>query len=301
MARGQGRDGRRRRRQRVSRLRRRHRRQLDRPLPSRRGRRHRRSGAEVPAHVGHGLLLRAAGAPRRGDERDCAVGRARSGRSSPIPAPKRSRRRSSSRGTTRRRHGIIAFLGSFHGRTLGSLSLTSSKAIQRRGFGPPLGGVYHAPYPNPYRRPAGQSVEQCAAATLDYIEDQILVNLVSPDEVAAVVVEPIQGEGGYVVPPPAFHAAAARADAQARHPADRRRSAVGHGAHRQDVRHRALRRRAGRRRDRQGHRVGAAARRHDGARGHHGLAARRRTPARSAATRWRAPRRSRRSRCSRSR
>lgn len=104
-----------------------------------------------------------------------------------------------------KRYGIIAFLGSFHGRSLGSLSLTSSRAIQRRGFGPPLSGVYHAPFPNPYRRPAGQSEEACAAASLDYIEEQILVHLVSPDEVAAVVVEAIQGEGGYVVPPVAFH------------------------------------------------------------------------------------------------
>lgn len=103
-----------------------------------------------------------------------------------------------------KRHGIIAFLGSFHGRTMGSLSLTSSRAIQRRGFGPPLSGVYHAPYPNPYRRPGGQSVEACAAAALEYIEEQILVHLVAPDEVAAIVVESIQGEGGYVVPPPGF-------------------------------------------------------------------------------------------------
>jgi 4-aminobutyrate aminotransferase len=104
-----------------------------------------------------------------------------------------------------RRHAIIGFLGSFHGRTLGSLSLTSSRAIQRRGFGPPLAGVYHAPFPNPYRAPAGASSAACAAATLDYIEEQILVHLVAPDEVAAIVVESIQGEGGYVVPPPEFH------------------------------------------------------------------------------------------------
>src|SRR5688500_496085 len=104
-----------------------------------------------------------------------------------------------------RRYGLIAFLGSFHGRSLGSLSLTSSRAIQRRGFGPPLPGVYHAPFPNPYRRPKGQSEDACAAAALEIIEDQILVHLVSADEVAAVVVEAIQGEGGYVVPPPAFH------------------------------------------------------------------------------------------------
>jgi 4-aminobutyrate aminotransferase len=103
-----------------------------------------------------------------------------------------------------RRYGIIGFLGGFHGRTLGSLSVTSSKAIQRRGFGPPSPGVFHAPFPNPYRRPAGQSEDECAAAALDYLEDQILVHLVSPDEVAAVLVEPIQGEGGYVIPPVSF-------------------------------------------------------------------------------------------------
>ena len=103
-----------------------------------------------------------------------------------------------------KRYGILGFLGGFHGRTLGSLSVTSSKAIQRRGFGPPLGGVYHAPFPNPYRSPAGQSEEECVAASVDFIEDQIFVHLVSPDEVAAVVVEPIQGEGGYVVPPVSF-------------------------------------------------------------------------------------------------
>ncbi len=104
-----------------------------------------------------------------------------------------------------RRYGIIAFLGSFHGRTMGSLSLTSSKAIQRRGFGPPPAGVYHAPYPDVYRRPNGHSEEAVVDATLDFIEDQLLVQLVAPDEVAAVVVEPIQGEGGYVVPPATFH------------------------------------------------------------------------------------------------
>jgi 4-aminobutyrate aminotransferase len=102
------------------------------------------------------------------------------------------------------RHNIIAFLGSFHGRTLGSLAATSSKAIQRRGFGPMMPGVFHAPYANCYRCPVGRSPETCAAECLDFIEDQILVHLVSPDEVAAILVEPIQGEGGYVVPPPEF-------------------------------------------------------------------------------------------------
>ena len=101
-----------------------------------------------------------------------------------------------------RRSNIIAFLGSFHGRSLGALSLTSSKSIQRRGFGPLLSGVYHAPYPDTYR--FNGSADACADASLSFIRDQILVNLTSPDEVAAIVVEPIQGEGGYIAPPAAF-------------------------------------------------------------------------------------------------
>ena len=101
-----------------------------------------------------------------------------------------------------KRQAIIAFLGAFHGRSLGSLSLTASKAIQRRGFGPFMPGVYHAPYPDVYR--FNGSADQCAAQSLAFIKDQIFVHLASPDEVAAVVVEPIQGEGGYIVPPKAF-------------------------------------------------------------------------------------------------
>jgi 4-aminobutyrate aminotransferase len=102
------------------------------------------------------------------------------------------------------RHNVIAFLGGFHGRTMGSLALTASKAIQRKGFGPMLPGVYHAPYADCYRCPLGLKTDNCAAECLDYIEEQIFVHLVSPDEVAAVVVEPIQGEGGYVVAPDQF-------------------------------------------------------------------------------------------------
>jgi 4-aminobutyrate aminotransferase len=101
-----------------------------------------------------------------------------------------------------KRANIIAFFGSFHGRSLGALSLTSSKSVQRRGFGPLLAGVYHAPYPDPYRFQG--SADAAAEASLAFIRDQILVHLTSPDEVAAVVVEPIQGEGGYIVPPKAF-------------------------------------------------------------------------------------------------
>ena len=104
-----------------------------------------------------------------------------------------------------KRHNIIAFLGSFHGRSMGSLSLTASKLTQRRGFGPFVPGTYHAPYANCYRCPIGNNPDTCAAECLRFIEEQILVHLVSPDEVAAIVVEPIQGEGGYVVPPNTFH------------------------------------------------------------------------------------------------
>jgi 4-aminobutyrate aminotransferase len=101
-----------------------------------------------------------------------------------------------------KRPNVIAFLGSFHGRSLGALALTSSKSVQRRGFGPLMAGVYHAPYPDVYR--FNGSADACADASLSFIRDQILVHLTSPDEVSAVVVEPIQGEGGYIVPPPAF-------------------------------------------------------------------------------------------------
>jgi 4-aminobutyrate aminotransferase len=101
-----------------------------------------------------------------------------------------------------KRQGIIAFFGAFHGRSLGSLSLTASKAIQRRGFAPFMPGVYHAPYPQCYR--FNGSADACADACLSFITDQILVHLISPDEVAAIVVEPIQGEGGYIVPPASF-------------------------------------------------------------------------------------------------
>ena len=102
------------------------------------------------------------------------------------------------------RTNIIAFLGAFHGRSMGALALTASKALQRRGFGPMMPGVYHAPYADCYRCPLGLTPDTCQAECLDYLEHQIFVHLVSPDEVAAIVVEPIQGEGGYVVAPDQF-------------------------------------------------------------------------------------------------
>jgi 4-aminobutyrate aminotransferase len=103
-----------------------------------------------------------------------------------------------------KRINLIAFLGAFHGRTLGALSLTASQAVQRRGFGPMMPGVFHAPFPDCYRCPLGLDAASCAAECVDFIENELLVHLVSPEEVAAIVLEPIQGEGGYLVAPDQF-------------------------------------------------------------------------------------------------
>lgn len=105
-----------------------------------------------------------------------------------------------------RRHRLIAFFGCFHGRTYGSLSLTASKAVHRRSFGPLLPGTNHAPYANPYRCPSGRPALQCACdcTCADFVEKGLFRTVAPPDEVAALVVEPIQGEGGYVVPPASF-------------------------------------------------------------------------------------------------
>jgi 4-aminobutyrate aminotransferase len=102
------------------------------------------------------------------------------------------------------RDKIIAFYGSFHGRTMGALSLTSRKAVQRAGFGPFMPGVVHAPYPYCYRCPYGQTPDACAVECVKHIEDTILKTIAPAEETAAIVVEPVQGEGGYVVPPKKF-------------------------------------------------------------------------------------------------
>ena len=99
------------------------------------------------------------------------------------------------------RQRIIAFLGSFHGRTMGSLSLTSSKYTQQAGFAPTMPGVTHVPYPNTYR-PLFAGADQ-GRAVLDYIR-MLFERNVPPAEVAAIVIEPLQGEGGYLVPPEGF-------------------------------------------------------------------------------------------------
>ncbi|HUL47788.1 MAG TPA: acetyl ornithine aminotransferase family protein [Steroidobacteraceae bacterium] len=96
---------------------------------------------------------------------------------------------------------FIGFLGGFHGRTMGSLAFTSSKVTQQAGFFPTMPGVTHVPYPNPYR-PLFVGADQ-GRAVLDYIE-MLFQSNVPPAEVAAILVEPIQGEGGYLVPPDSF-------------------------------------------------------------------------------------------------
>ena len=97
---------------------------------------------------------------------------------------------------------FIGFLGGFHGRSMGSLAFTASKYTQQAGFFPTMPGVTHVPYPNTYR-PVLAGADQ-AQATLDYIENVLFQSNVPASEVAAILVEPIQGEGGYLVPPDGF-------------------------------------------------------------------------------------------------
>ena len=97
------------------------------------------------------------------------------------------------------REKFLAFYGGFHGRTMGSLSLTASRSIQRKGFGSLLAGVFHAPYPDRYRMG-----ETAGEASIEFIEQTLFRHVVPPEELAAIVVEPVQGEGGYLVPPPGF-------------------------------------------------------------------------------------------------
>jgi 4-aminobutyrate aminotransferase len=105
---------------------------------------------------------------------------------------------------THRQH-FIGFLGGFHGRTMGALSFTASKAIYRKNFGPMMPGVIHIPYPNAYR-PILHALpgEDYGDAVLDYLEQAIFGQMVAANEVAGILIEPIQGEGGYVLPTPHF-------------------------------------------------------------------------------------------------
>jgi 4-aminobutyrate aminotransferase len=104
-----------------------------------------------------------------------------------------------------RRSQFIGFLGGFHGRTMGAVTFTASKSTYHKGFFPLMNGVIHAPYPDPYRpileRRKG---EDYGETVVRYIEEEIIGRIAPGDDVAAVLVEPIQGEGGYIVPPPGF-------------------------------------------------------------------------------------------------
>ena len=101
-----------------------------------------------------------------------------------------------------KRYYIIGFYNAFHGRTYGSLSLTASKAIQRAHLGPFVGSI-HVPYPYPYRFKYGDE-DECTNYVIDFIEENIINKEYSSDEIAAIMFEPIQGEGGYIVPPKNF-------------------------------------------------------------------------------------------------
>ena len=102
-----------------------------------------------------------------------------------------------------KRQYALSFYGAFHGRTMGSLSLTASKTVQRKHFGP-FNSVVHAPYAYCYRCPFGKEYPSCGMACVDHIKKYTFKNDVAPSEVAAIFMEPVQGEGGFIVPPVEF-------------------------------------------------------------------------------------------------
>src|SRR5262250_2507743 len=105
-----------------------------------------------------------------------------------------------------KRQNVIAFFGAFHGRTMGALSLTASKPQQKRRFAPLVPGVTHVRYPDVYRGCVGgaQEAEQFALGCAQFIEEKLFKTTLPPEEVAAIFVEPVQGEGGYVIAPTPF-------------------------------------------------------------------------------------------------
>ena len=99
----------------------------------------------------------------------------------------------------------LAFYGAFHGRTMGALSLTASKTIQKKHYNPLVPGITHIPYAYCYRCPYNLSYPECELGCVKWVEDTLFRTTIPPEEVATIFVEPIQGEGGYIVPPPEFH------------------------------------------------------------------------------------------------
>src|SRR5205823_2079517 len=102
------------------------------------------------------------------------------------------------------RDKFIAFAGAFHGRTRGTLSLTGRRPVQRKGFGPFLPGVFHVPYAYCYRCPYGKAPQSCGVECARAIEDTLVKTILPAEEVAGIVMEPVQGEAGYIVPPRKF-------------------------------------------------------------------------------------------------
>jgi 4-aminobutyrate aminotransferase len=102
------------------------------------------------------------------------------------------------------RKQFVAFYGAFHGRTMGSLALTGSRSGQQKGFFPVMPGVHHVPYADCYRCAYGKTPDTCAVECIQAIEDPLFRTVLPHEEVAAIVVEPVQGEGGYIVPPRKF-------------------------------------------------------------------------------------------------
>jgi 4-aminobutyrate aminotransferase len=99
---------------------------------------------------------------------------------------------------------FVAFVGAFHGRTMGSLALTGSKSVQKKGFFPLMPGAHHVPYAYCYRCAYGKSPDSCGVECVKAIEMELFRTTVPAEDVAAIFVEPVQGEGGYVVPPQKF-------------------------------------------------------------------------------------------------
>lgn len=98
----------------------------------------------------------------------------------------------------------IAFFGAFHGRTMGALAFTASKNHYRSGFNPVMQGVAHVPYPDPLHKKLVGSSEDYGETVVEFIENTVFAHKIPPEDCAAILVEPIQGEGGYVVPPDGF-------------------------------------------------------------------------------------------------
>ena len=198
-----------------------------------------RAGRPLPAHRLHDRAVRGLRRAGRAAAGTRLRSRARRRRPSSTPAPRPSRTPSRSPSSPPAGTAVIAFEGAFHGRTLMAMSLTSKQHPYKAGMGPFAPEVYRAPFPNPYRWPGDDPAGEALAELR-----RMFTTHVAAENVAAIIFEPVQGEGGFVVPPAEWVRGPARDRRRARHRADRRRGAVRLRPHRQALRDRALRRRA---------------------------------------------------------